>query len=578
MAEYNVAQIGTFDCENIGDLIFPTVLKGQLDKRIEIKNHFLFSLNNCTRPLDEYKWQVYSIDRLEEIHLAHKIDAIIFGGGDLVRFDNNLAIKGNYNSKNTSFDLLFYSIFVSSKYNIPLLFNCPGVPFEFTDSDKKMLNEYLEHVDYLSVRDNKSRALIKGTGTKKEINVFPDSVLSISEVVDVSEALESLKARYGVLVNKYFVFQSFPPLADSYVPQLKKALKEVVDYYNIPIIFLPIGRVHNDHVFLKELMKELNDDRFIYIEEKLNLTESSALLSGASLFIGTSLHGNVISNAYGVPSIALDVGDLIKVRNSFKLLEREEYCIKDVSLLKETVDQVLKEPKLQKLPDAIALVNKHFDILAEKIQEDTRKSSFIEALRSTYYHKTQNRNTLTFYFDCGNGFSQNNIKEFVYYEDNHLEADVFFPNNCKRVRIDPMEGVFTKLKNLKASIDGVPCKYTHNGLEKEDILFYNTDPQIFIEITGGAHLNISFDIEVMPYSYCEAHINSFNGLPEKAEILEKSLSDTLTHVRNLEAMLKIKEEKIEEYEAHIDGLTTKLTEMENSTSWKITKPLRKIKK
>ena len=37
MKEYNVAQIGSFDVENYGDLLFPTVLEEELSKRIKIK-------------------------------------------------------------------------------------------------------------------------------------------------------------------------------------------------------------------------------------------------------------------------------------------------------------------------------------------------------------------------------------------------------------------------------------------------------------------------------------------------------------------------------------------------------------
>ena len=45
MKEYNVAQIGSFDVENYGDLLFPTVLEEELSKRIKIKELFLFSPN-----------------------------------------------------------------------------------------------------------------------------------------------------------------------------------------------------------------------------------------------------------------------------------------------------------------------------------------------------------------------------------------------------------------------------------------------------------------------------------------------------------------------------------------------------
>ena len=50
MKEYNVAQIGSFDVENYGDLLFPTVLEEELSKRIKIKELFLFSPNGGKRP------------------------------------------------------------------------------------------------------------------------------------------------------------------------------------------------------------------------------------------------------------------------------------------------------------------------------------------------------------------------------------------------------------------------------------------------------------------------------------------------------------------------------------------------
>ncbi len=584
MAEYNIAQIGTFDYENIGDLLFPTVLEAQLKKRMNVNNLFLFSLNGCTRPLDSENKEVYSIDKLEEIHLSKGIDAIILGGGDLIRFDNNIVATNNYSSENTAFDLIFYPFLIANKYNIPLLWNCPGVPFEFTDDDKIMLKEYLEQVDYISVRDNKSKSIIAGTGTKKAINVFPDSVLSISELVDVKEASKVLKARYEFLKDKYIVFQSFPPLNDAYKPLLIEQLKMLAESYNMPIIMFPIGRVHNDHVFLKELTKDLDDDRFIYIEEKLNLTESCALLSDAQVFIGTSLHGNIIANSYGTPSIALDAGDLIKVRNSFKILDREKYCIKDISSLKDTVDKVLKEPKLERLLPAIGEVNKHFDNLCAEVTKKQKKPSFMEALRKTYYHQNQTKQTLTFYFDCGEGFSQDNIYEVPYYEYGLLQADVSLPENCQAVRIDPAESIFTIIKDLKISLDDESCNYTHNGIEDNDIYFYTSDPQLFIDVKNKHQLTISFIVEAMPHTYPEKLLNSFSGLPEKAQMLEKNLADTLTHVRNLEAIIAQKEQVISEKQNHIDTLEqdvanrdTIISEMKNSTSWKITAPLRKIK-
>ena len=592
MAEFNIAQIGTFDCENIGDLIFPTVLKAQLDKRVNIKNHFLFSLNTCIRPLDENRLNVYSIDRLQEIHSKYHIDAIIFGGGDLLRFDNNLAVKENYNSSNTAFELFFYSIFFANKYNIPFLMNCPGAPFELSDEEKLLMKEYLNHVDYISVRDNKSAGILRGTGTDKAVNVFPDSVVSISQVVDVSDALKSLKSRYGFLNKEYFVFQSFPALNEDYPPVVIDQLKKLVKKYNLPVVMFPIGRVHNDHVFLKSLIEELNDGHFIYIEEKLDLTQSCALLSGAKAFIGTSLHGNVISNSYGVPSVALDAGNLIKVRNSFKILDREEYCIKDISALTDTVEKVLAEPKLEKLKGAVESVNEHFNLLAEKLQEPPKKSPFLSALRQTFNFAFQKKRSLTVYFDCGEGFREEDSSQLFYYKDGDIHFETDLPKNCVRVRIDPVEQVFSAVKKLKITLDNEGASYIHNGIEKDGVIFFNTaDPNVWVK-TDNKKISIDYVIETMPMPYIEEMANNYNLLLVEAENLKRVINDTNTHVRNLDAVISSHETALSEKDNAISTLNNvindlrndicirqaRIANMENSLSWKITAPLRKIKK
>ncbi len=591
MAEFNIAQIGTFDYENIGDLIFPTVLKAQLDKRIKIKNLFLFSLNNCVRPLDETKLNVYSIDRLEEIHNKYHIDAIILGGGDLLRFDNNLATEENYTSSNVAFDLIFYSIFFANKHKIPFLMNCPGAPFEFSDAENLLMNEYLKHVDYISVRDNKSAGILRGTGTDKTVNVFPDSVIAISQLIDVKSSLENLKSRYSFLQKEYFVFQSFPALNEAYPSLIIDQLKKLVKKYNLPIVMFPIGRVHNDHVFLKSLIDELKDERFIYIEEKLDLTQSLALLSGAKAFIGTSLHGNVISNSYGVPSVALDAGDLIKVRNSFKLLDREEYCIKDISALCDTVEKILEAPKLEKLKDAIESTNKHFDILAERIQQSPEKTLFISALRQTFYYKSQQKHSLTLYFDCGEGFSQENISQFFYYTDGDIHAEFTLPENCLTVRIDPIEQVFSAVKNLKITSDNEEVPYTHNGIGKDGIIFFNTtDPSLIVK-TNNKKISIDFNIETMPIPYIEEMANEYNTLCLETDNLKRVINDTNNHVKNLDAIITSYRDALSERDEIISNLNNAINDlrndicirqahianMENSFSWKITAPIRKLK-
>ena len=47
---YRIAHIGAFDFENYGDLLFPDVLRIQLDKRIEIEEILYFAPKACKMP------------------------------------------------------------------------------------------------------------------------------------------------------------------------------------------------------------------------------------------------------------------------------------------------------------------------------------------------------------------------------------------------------------------------------------------------------------------------------------------------------------------------------------------------
>ena len=66
MKEYSIAVFGSFDVKNYGDLLFPNVLKYQLEKRMKIKNFVMFSPNGGIKPFEENI--VYSIRSLPIIN------------------------------------------------------------------------------------------------------------------------------------------------------------------------------------------------------------------------------------------------------------------------------------------------------------------------------------------------------------------------------------------------------------------------------------------------------------------------------------------------------------------------------
>lgn len=76
---YKIAQVGSFDVENYGDLLFSDVLEKQLKKRLSIEEMIYFAPKNCMMPNRNEK--VYSVTELEKMVQDKKIDAIVVGGG-----------------------------------------------------------------------------------------------------------------------------------------------------------------------------------------------------------------------------------------------------------------------------------------------------------------------------------------------------------------------------------------------------------------------------------------------------------------------------------------------------------------
>lgn len=86
---YKIAQIGVFDYENYGDVLFPEILYNELGGRLGEICVELFSPKGGIKAFSDV--HVFSIDELETKCKQEKYDAIVVGGGDLIRFDKSVA-------------------------------------------------------------------------------------------------------------------------------------------------------------------------------------------------------------------------------------------------------------------------------------------------------------------------------------------------------------------------------------------------------------------------------------------------------------------------------------------------------
>ena len=209
-----------------------------------------------------------------------------------------------------------------------------------------------------------------------------------------------------------------------------------------------------------------------------------------------------------------------------------------------------------------------------------------------------------FYFDLGEGLSEDRrVNIFpVIMANGRLHYHVELPERCVSVRYDPVDLRYCILKDIFADIDGTRVSAEPlNGLPVSGSVFFaNKDPQVkIIPPAGGRFLTL--ETELIPLG-----IDSW----EEVAKLMLELKDVLAHeTSKLEAERSAHEEtvqelaisettrlslnraciraadystrKVAEFDILYDELSALKAELEalrNSISWRVTKPLRAIKR
>lgn len=333
MKKYNIALVGSFDVENYGDLLFENIFSFQIRKMIEVENIDFFAPKNCKKPFENEK-QVYSVVELEDKHLKRAYDAIVIGGGDLIHF-HKIMTNMPYISKGlVEYEALYMwliPLFTSIKYNIPLIWNSPGVPFEFDEKEKKCVNKMLDFVDYICVRDEKSRKILLDTGTSQKINVCVDTVLSLREVFEKDSMNDYLKSTLLPIErnDEYIIFHGNANYTDEDIRKCSDVLLKIKNTYRKKIVLLPIGYALGDMEILEKIAN-YHPDEFILSSEYLSVFQTIALISNAAVYIGSSLHGLITATSYEVPSIVINNYNAIKIAGFLEKIKRDDIMITDI--------------------------------------------------------------------------------------------------------------------------------------------------------------------------------------------------------------------------------------------------------
>lgn len=346
-----VGQLGTFNVENYGDLLYPLIFRLVLERYKPQVTVRPYSFLSGSAPL-EAGFGITALGSLFD-PTSSSPGRLVIGGGDILRTDWNrvgvhhrrahrayfgklLSSLGPVNSFSYLFSKqlspaaalnFFGNRFRARWMNYPgsgpflidpddlpddsrICYLSCGVPFELTPAEMTPVSRLLDKACFIYVRDEQSREKLRRAGVSREINVAPDLVVTLSDYYD--HAAEAQKGR--CILSKWGVSRNAPVLCFQGQPDAQDSADEIIKQLlryrqrnNSEIVLLPLGYCHHDHVFLASLAKK-SAGAFKYIGV-YSVSDMISVIAACNMFVGTSLHGNITAFSFGIPHVygAMDV-------------------------------------------------------------------------------------------------------------------------------------------------------------------------------------------------------------------------------------------------------------------------------
>lgn len=283
---------GTFDVENYGDLLFPLLAKEELARRfgeVEIRP-FAYHAKSVD---GGWPYRVESVADLPE--LIGELDALLVGGGFLIRFDSEVAPGYGPPSARIHHPTGYWltPALLAIARGIPLIWNAPGMHCnEIPRWAEPLMQLAFGTAAYVALRDETSLKMIERFAADGV--VAPDTAFGIPRMLPETRSLEfqALRSDAG-LAERYIVVQ--PSLSMSPFVSLLRSNPSWLAGQQV--VMLPISPAMGERadLFGEPLPGEV---RLAAWPSPLLLAE---LIGRASAVAGHSYHLMITAATAGVP-------------------------------------------------------------------------------------------------------------------------------------------------------------------------------------------------------------------------------------------------------------------------------------
>lgn len=356
-----VGIFGTFDVENWGDLLFPLAASEALGKRLPGCKVIPWSYRQ--KEAGSWAYEVRSLADLADG--VAELDAILIGGGHLIRFDKDVAKDylppdpGLHHP--TSYWLL--PALLGAELGIPVIWNGPSSSRGLPEWARPMLATALEHSSMACFRDATSISELRRFHSLPQARVIPDTAMGLEVFRTASPertaAAAPLHERYGI--RPPFVLVHASGRNNEFAAPIAAARRALQGYQFVEIEIGPdIGdRVGGfDHPGLADLHP---------VSPWPSPADLALLVATSSGVITTSLHLSLTAIASGRPVMR----PVEKPGSKYVPLQEHEPIVW-MRRKKEDAGELFAE-RVQSpipstaLPDCLARLDTHWDEVAETI-------------------------------------------------------------------------------------------------------------------------------------------------------------------------------------------------------------------
>jgi polysaccharide pyruvyl transferase CsaB len=310
---------GYYGFENLGD---EAVLAGIISLLKKKNKKLKLTVLSATPEETAQRYGVNAVSRNSLIQISHvfaEADLFISGGGSLLQ-DVTGSLSVPY----------YLAIFWLAKLQgLKTAYYAQGVgPLQKRWS--RWLTAFsLNRFDFLGVRDQGSKELLKEIGVKKEIKLTADPVFALYNMVNVVRQKIKGEINIGVSVR---------PWESDYLEELAQGLNSYAERYKCKFLLLPMHKGSDEKTSQK--LKGLLHAKTELVELSHEPEKALKAFSQLDLFVGVRLHSLIFALLNQIPSLALSYDPKIE-----GLMEEIDYLpiIKLEDITAELVDQKIAE-------------------------------------------------------------------------------------------------------------------------------------------------------------------------------------------------------------------------------------------